>query len=145
MKRIIAVSVIAVGLGVAAINSQANQQPELKNVMKIKLGHAQKVLEALAKEDFNAIEKNAEALSTLSRTDAWNIHQTPEYMRFSKDFQAVAASMAANAKAKKLEAATLDYVQLTMICVKCHTYTRNAGLALEDSDMEVPTVVSYVE
>lgn len=139
MKRILAVSVIALGLGVATIGSQARAQPELKNVMKVKLAHAQKVLEALAKEDFDALKKNAETLSALSRADAWNIHQTPEYMKFSKDFQAVADSMAANAKAKKLEGATLDYVQMTMICVKCHTYTRTAGLALEDGDVEIPT------
>ena len=119
------------GLLSFAALSQPNQ-PDLKNVMKAKLAHAHSVLEGLALEDFDRIARGAQNLSALSRADAWNVHKTPLYIKFSKDFQDTADSLAANAKAKKLEACTLDYVQLTMLCVKCHSHTRNAGIAMKD-------------
>ena len=104
-------------------------QPELKNIMKAKLAHAQAVLEGLAKEDFDKIKTNAQAMSALSKADAWNVHKTPEYVKFSKDFQDLADALAKDAAAKKLEACMLDYVQLSMLCVKCHTHTRRIGIA----------------
>ncbi len=112
--------------------SMSANQPEVKNVMKAKLAHTQSILEGLALEDFDRIRRSAQNLGVLSRADAWNIHKSVEYAKFSKDFQAVADSMVANANAKKLEAVALDYVQLTMLCVKCHSHTRKQGVADAD-------------
>lgn len=109
--------------------SMSANQPDIQNVMKAKLAHTQSILEGLALEDFDRIKRGAQNLGVLSRADAWNIHKSIEYVKFSKDFQAVADSMVANANAKKLEAVALDYVQLTMLCVKCHTHTRKQGVA----------------
>ena len=123
-------------IAVVALRSHSQPvQPDLKNVMKAKLAHTHSILEGLALEDFNRVLKGAQNLSALSRADAWNVHKTPEYVKFSKDFQAVADSLAANAKTKKLEACTLDYVQLTMLCVKCHTHTRKIGVATGDKSI----------
>ncbi len=110
-------------------------QPELKNVMKVKLSHAQSILEGLAMEDFNKVKSGAQNLSALSKADAWNVHKTPEYVKFSKDFQELADALVKDAAAKKLEACTLDYVQLTMLCVKCHTHTRKIGVAIDDAPL----------
>lgn len=132
MKKLLAITAVCAGLTLWFAQARSHAQPELKTVMKAKLGHAQALLEGLAQEDYKKLRDNAEALSFLSQADAWNVHKTPEYLKLSKDFQAVTDSMAANAKAKKLEAVTLDYVQMTMLCVKCHSYTRKAGLALQD-------------
>lgn len=107
-------------------------QPELKTIMKVKLINTQAVLEGLALEDFSRIERAATTLASLSKASAWKVAKTPEYIKFSKDFQEVADSLAANAKARKLEASTLDYVQLTMLCVKCHTHARKIGVASLD-------------
>jgi hypothetical protein len=114
------------------MNSAGQAQPELQNVMKAKLQHVHRVVDGLALEDFDRIQRAAQALGTLSRADAWNLHKTPEYVKFSKDFQDLADTLAADAKAKRLEACTLDYVQMTMLCVKCHTHTRKIGVALAE-------------
>lgn len=125
---IIASIVIAAALG----QGFTFAQPELKTVMKVKLAYTQLILEGLALEDFDKVKRGAENLATLSRADAWNVHKTPEYVKFSKDFQELADALAKDAAAKKLEACTLDYVQLTMLCVKCHTHTRKIGVASND-------------
>ena len=133
---------LIVGLGVVVIGMLAlgtrplPAQPEIKNVMKAKLAHAQAVLEGLAQEDFDKIHRAAQNLGTLSRADAWNVHKTIEYIKFSKDFQDLADTLALDAKAKKLEACTLAYVQMTMLCVKCHTHTRKQGVARADDQRQ---------
>lgn len=119
-------------------------QPQLKNVMKVKLIHTQTVLEGLALEDFNKIEASAKTLSNLSRSTAWKVAKTPEYVKFSNDFRSLADSLAANAKARKIEAATLDYMQLTMLCVKCHSHVRKIGLASTESGENDQFYASFV-
>ena len=118
-------------------------QPDLRNVMKAKLAHTQSILEGLALEDFDRIKRGAQNLSTLSRADSWNIHKTPEYVKFSKDFQDLADVMVTHATAKKLEAVALDYVELTMLCVKCHTHTRKQGVA--DAGGALPSLTSLAK
>ncbi|MEX2214269.1 MAG: hypothetical protein WD768_09095 [Phycisphaeraceae bacterium] len=135
-KRAFITLVVAGLVGVSAMRTLSQPNiPELKNVMKAKLAHTQSVLEGLALEDFDRIKKGGQNLAALSRADAWNVHRTPEYIKFSKDFQDVADALVVHANAKKLEACTLDYVQLTMLCVKCHSHTRKAGVALNDPQM----------
>ena len=117
-----------VGIGVYRAVGQADQ-PTLQDVMRGKLKHAQALLRGLAVEDFKQIAADAEMLGRLSREPVWNAHKTPQYVKFSEDFRAIADSMAQHAKAEKLEACTLDYMQMTMTCVNCHSHVRHAGLA----------------
>jgi hypothetical protein len=116
----------------------AAREPELKHVMKAKLASFQAIIEGLALEDFDRIKRSAQTLSALSGGDAWKIHKTPEYIKFSRDFQDLADAMVKDAAARKLEAVTLDYVQMTMLCVKCHSHTRNQGVALLEKGHAAP-------
>ena len=129
---LLAAGVVALWAG----RSQSQIDEPLRNIMKAKLLHTQSILEGLALEDFKKIETNAQTLSALSKVDAWHVHKTPEYVRFSAEFQRHADALAAHAKEKKLEACTLDYVQLTLTCVNCHSHTRKIGVAAADGDLD---------
>lgn len=129
-KAPLIVIVATLAFGLVAMSAFSRPRPsEIRTVMKAKLGHAQAVLEGLAMEDFPKIQRNAEALAALSQAAGWSVHDTPEYVKFSQDFRATVQSMANNAKAKKLEATTLDYLEMTMTCIKCHSYVRRVGVA----------------
>lgn len=143
--RILIVAMLVVVIGMLALSTRPlPAQPDIRNVMKAKLAHAQSLLEGLAQEDFDKIHKAAQNLGTLSRADAWNVHKTIEYIKFSKDFQELADTLALDAKAKKLEACTLAYVQMTMLCVKCHTHTRKIGVAQNDLEADGFTLASLL-
>ena len=92
----LAVALLSTSLLTRAMSAD---QPDLRNVMKAKLAHTQSILEGLALEDFDRIKRGAQNLSTLSRADSWNIHKTPEYVKFSKDFQDLADVMVTHATA----------------------------------------------
>ncbi len=93
--------------------------------MQLKLKHAQKVLEGVALEDFDAIAQNAETLGLLAQDENWQVYQTLEYRQWSADFQRIANELAKSAKRKNIDEATLAYLQLTMCCVNCHKHTRS--------------------
>ena len=93
-------------------------------MMQEKLLAANKVLEGLSMEDFPKIAANAEQLRIISRAASWHVIDSDEYSRYSKNFQEGASDLKRHAEQKNLDAATLDYVRLTMTCVECHKHLR---------------------
>jgi hypothetical protein len=126
--RISIAAIVMATAGVAAIcaHSAETQPNQVKGYMKIKLTQAQKVLEGLALEDFDMIAKNAQAMNLLSRDTNWTVLQTSEYARQSEEFQRTTDAIREAAKKKNLDGAALGYVELTMKCIQCHKYVRDA-------------------
>ena len=106
----------------------------VRGMMRAKLAHAQAVLEGVAIGSFDQIQANAGALHRLSTMSDWQVHRTMEYNQYSDEFRWIATELARHAKEKKLHATTLDYMSMTMTCVKCHDYMHQAGLVKLDLD-----------
>jgi len=116
----------------AARNTNAQDdviQDNVRVFMRAKLNHAQRVLEGLAIEDYDAIAKSSQQLSLLSNAAQWQVFQTPEYVRRSAEFRDAADALTKSARDKNLDGAALNYVKLTMRCVECHKYVRTVGQA----------------
>jgi hypothetical protein len=130
MKRGIRVGVLGMMI-VAALASAGSAAPrdELKDFMRAKLKHSQRVLEGLVMEDFDEVAKGAQEMSLLSLAASWQVLQTPEYLEFSRKFRAAADSLGDKAKKKDLSGATTAYNQLTTRCVECHKYVRGVRMA----------------
>ena len=97
--------------------------------MRAKLEHSQKCLETLVTEDFNGIAKHAQELSLLSQAAEWQVLQTLEYQRHSREFRRTADALTKAGQDENLDGAVLAYMQLTMNCVNCHKYVRNTRAA----------------
>ncbi len=106
-------------------------------LMKKKLKCSQGVLEGIALNDFDKIADNADGLITISQQAEWVVVKTPQYELFSNRFRKSAESLVKNAKAKNLDGAALDYVDLTMTCVKCHKYVRETRMTRRDGEWGV--------
>ena len=132
MKRLAvtgAVAVMLAGFLVAAGKSAPPPTNNVRDYMRVKLGHSQKVLEGLTTEDFDEIAKNSQAMSLLSQATNWQVLQTPEYLQQSQDFRRTADALTEAAKKKNLDGAALAYVELTMKCINCHKYVRGVRMA----------------
>ncbi len=112
---------LVVGL-VALFGHGADKDRE--NLMRRKLAASQKVLEGLATNDFKAISSNAEELIAISKEAEWKALKTPQYEVHSNDFRRTAETLAKYADDKNLDGAALTYLELTLICVKCHKHVR---------------------
>ncbi len=135
LRRSVAYAVVAallVGVGTAQEKPKPADGPKKKKltVMERKLGHAQKVLEGLATENYDTIRTSADGLIECIRDASWRINDSNKYQMFSDEFRRSVEDLQKAAKDKKVDAASLAYVDMTLACVKCHRYLRDEGLAL---------------
>jgi len=116
------VAVIAICWTQPDASAQPGKQPT--KIMVEKLKFSQKLLEGLALANFDMITRNAEDLIQLTKTEEWQVLKTPKYDLFSNEFRRGAENVIEKAKMKNIDGATLAYFELTMSCVRCHTYVR---------------------
>lgn len=129
MKRIvIGVLAAAAMAGLWAMPGQGEPPAETKKIMKQKLTHAQALLEGVATRKFDSIERHAAALIALTDQAAWKAVEDPQYMIYSADFRRACEKLVDHAKKGNLDACALDYVQMTLACVNCHTFMRDKGI-----------------
>ena len=112
-----------------AVQKEPTKTAEL---MRRKLDNSQKVLEGIAVNDFDKIAKHGEELIFISKQAEWRVLQTPQYELHSNEFRRVAESLIKNAKDKNVDAAALNYVDMTLTCVKCHKHVREIRMTRLD-------------
>jgi hypothetical protein len=133
MKRFLVFFGVGLIACVLSYSLGRSQEPQgAKVFMRAKLEHSQKLLEGLVMEDYNAINKNAQALSLLSLAASWQVLQTPEYAQQSLEFRRAADAVHNAAEKKNLDGAALAYMEMTMKCVNCHKYVRGVRMAAAD-------------
>lgn len=69
------------------------------------------------------------ASSEYVKDATWRINDTDKYLLFSNDFRRSAENLQKAAKDKKIDAAALAHVDMTLTCVRCHRYLRDEGIA----------------
>ena len=128
----LAVAAGIVVLAVAAVTGsrptadESTMRPDQVAVfMRAKLAHSQNVLEGLAIEDYDLIDKGAQELSLASEDASWQVLQTEDYARQSADFRRSCDSLRKAAKSHNLDGAALAWMEVTMKCVQCHKYVRD--------------------
>ena len=130
-RRLLAVAVLF-AVSLVAVSGRSEQPNRTAAFMKLKLNHAQTLLEGISLEDFASIEKNAQQLSLLSQDERWQILQTPEYLQYSIEFRRTADALGAAARKNNLDGTALAYVALTLKCVECHKHVRDVRRASLD-------------
>ena len=122
----LAVLVAAIA-SVPAADGPAVAPDKVAAFMRAKLGHSQNVLEGLTVEDFDLIDKGAQDLALASQASSWQVLQTEDYARHSDDFRRSCNALRAAAKARNLDGAALAWMEVTMKCIQCHKYVRDAA------------------
>jgi hypothetical protein len=127
MKRAIGSCLVVGLLAVFSMKGSSLEPPdkdEVKELMRSKLQHSQKILEAIVTNDFDALTKHADELILISKKVGWKVLNNPKYELYSNDFRRNAEALIQNAKEKNTDGAALAYVDLTLSCVKCHKHVR---------------------
>lgn len=95
-----------------------------ESLMRQKLHHAQKLLEALAIGDFMRITSNAEDLQRISLEARWTQPHSPNYAEYGEDFRSALERVVRAADNQNIDGAALNYVQVVLTCVQCHKVVR---------------------
>lgn len=106
---------------------------KISKFMRAKLGASQNVLEGLVTEDFDKIQKGGDIMLVMSKAADWQVIQGPTYAQYSGEFRRSVDRMVKMAKKKQLDSAALSYMQVTMTCINCHKYVKNAKVAQGES------------
>jgi len=125
MRKSIVVMLLAAAVVTGWCVASGDGQDDTKRAfMRAKLNHAQRVLEALALEDYQGMAHHAEQLRLLSLDSNWQVLSTEQYVRHSADFRRSAGSLANAAEKRNLDRALLAYYQMTHSCIECHRHVR---------------------
>lgn len=98
---------------------------ELRDFMRKKLEASTQILEGLATEDTDLIEKGATKLSEMSATEHWRVSKDAMYKQFSDEFTRNVDKLKEAAKEKNIDRAALRWMDTTMSCIECHRFVRN--------------------
>jgi hypothetical protein len=101
----------------------------MKAFMRKKLASSQDIIEGLALEDFDLIEKGAKQLKAMSAAAEVMASNDPIYREHADDFRRVVTKMEKAAREKRIDGATLGFMDMTMNCVECHKYVRTILIA----------------
>lgn len=120
-------AIAAWGVWLTARSADAAPEPDkVAGFMRAKLMHSQNVLEGLTTEDYDLIAKGAQELALASLDSNWHVLQTEDYARQSAEFRRACGTLGDAAKAKNLDGAALAWMDVTLKCVQCHKYVRDA-------------------
>lgn len=105
------------------------QTPATGRLMREKLAHSQKILEAILTSDFTLLDRESAALAQTTKSPSWSVLYSPEYSRQSGAFLRAIDDLRDAARGTDLEGAASSYVSLTLTCFQCHRYMKNKRLA----------------
>jgi len=134
IARSLCVGVAGLTVALVVLHATRADQPAEKRTraefMRQKLNFSKDVLEGLALERFDTIEKSGKALKRLSEAAEWEVATIPnftDYVALTTEFQRHADELVKQAKKKNIDGATLAYLKITMSCVQCHKFVREIG------------------
>ena len=114
---------------VTAGPSSLAQSGRLKQVMRTKLNHSQRILEAVVTSNWQLLDSESRDMASVVRDPAWSSLATPEYVRYTDAFLRATDDLAEAARLRDLEGASLGFMSLTTSCVSCHRYLTRARIA----------------
>src|SRR5262245_15956211 len=118
--------IVTVACGLAASPAQG---PQMNRIMREKLGHTQKILEAVVTSDWVALETHSRELERLTGDPRWLVLKSPEYARHSAAFVKSIQALHDAAAQRDLEATPKAYIDVTLRCVDCHRYLARERIA----------------
>ena len=125
LTRFVAILLLAVVSGADG----AAQTPSTRRVMREKLGHSQKMLEAILSSNFALLERESTALAKATELSAWTALKSPEYLKQSEAFLEALRELTNAAKEHDLDTAAVRYNALTTSCFACHRHMKDRRLA----------------
>jgi len=112
-----------------SVTNLGSQGPDVNSVMRQKLAHAQKILEAVVTSDWTGLETHSRELERLTKDPRWMVLTFPEYAKHSAAFVRSVQDLHTAAAQRDLEKAPNAYVAVTLQCVECHRYLARARIA----------------
>jgi hypothetical protein len=115
---------------VALCGTAATAQSRTGRIMRQKLAHSQKIVEAILTSDFGLLARESAALGKVTESSAWtSALRGPEYVRQSDAFLKTLRDLGESGRTHDLDAAAQQYTAMTMTCFSCHRHMKDQRIA----------------
>jgi hypothetical protein len=122
---LLSLGLLAISTGVAPA-----QTPRTGTLMREKLAHSQKILEALTTSNQDLLIQEADALARIASSPQWTADlRTPELRGYAESFTKTIADLSAAARRRDLDAAAANYNAVVTACYQCHRHLKNSRIA----------------
>ena len=98
-------------------------------VMREKLSHAQKILEALTTSNQALLERESGAMARIAASPRWAELRTPELAGATEAFLKTVADLDADARRRDFDAAAAAYNRMVTTCYQCHRLLKGRRIA----------------
>ena len=98
-------------------------------VMREKLGHAQRLLEALTTSNRELLVHESGELVRISKSPQWAELKTRDLAVYTDKFLKSVAALDAAARRNDLDTAAAEYNVMTMACYQCHRRMKDLRIA----------------
>jgi hypothetical protein len=128
MNRSIRLLVAVLFISLAAGPTPSAQTARTKRIMRAKLEHSQKILEAVVTSNWQLLDRESRDMALVVQDPGWSSLVMPEYIRHRESFLRATNDLTEAAKLRDLESASLGLISLTTSCVSCHRYLARARI-----------------
>jgi hypothetical protein len=122
------VGLVILLVSIAGGSSSSAQTVRLNTVMRAKLDHAQRILEAVVTSNWQQLDRESRELARAAQDPAWTALKMPGYVRQSEAFLRATEDLVEAANLRDLDAASLGFIALSTSCVSCHRYVTRARI-----------------
>ena len=126
MKRLLTIATVS---SLSFVPIRAVSAQPLNRVMREKLQHTQKILEAVVTSNWVQLEQHTRELDRLTDDPRWTVLKYPEYAKYSLAFKHAVLELHAAAEKRDLDDVPKAYNALTLRCVQCHRYIARSRIA----------------
>ena len=130
--RIRRVLIIGLALLATAASQRSTGNAQMQAIMRSKLANTQSLLKAIVTADYGEIDRAALALGRISEMEivSWQNPPKPEYTAQAMLFLSSVEGLRDAARRRNLADVGQEYSSLVAACIHCHTYVRDARVAL---------------
>jgi hypothetical protein len=125
-RRSVALTACLVAL---SLTTSSAQTARTGGMMREKLGHAQRLLEALTTSNRDLLASESEAMVHIAQSPRWAELKTRELAIYTDAFLKSIAALDAAAKRNDFDAAAAQYTAMTTACYQCHRKLKDSRIA----------------
>ena len=128
-SRISCVVVFLTGMALASAGISSAQTARTARLMREKLMHSQRILAALVTSDYGLLQRETQALTTITRSPEWSELMTADLRPYTSDFTKALSDLSAASARRDYDAAGVSYGALTAACLECHKHVMKSRVA----------------
>jgi hypothetical protein len=120
------IALVAVVSSAGTVSAQTARTGQL---MREKLQHSQRILQAVTTSNWALLQRETQALTDVTKNPTWMELTKPRLRPYADEFQMALADLSAAADHRDYDGAGRSYLALTGACLSCHKHVMKSRIA----------------